>query len=94
MHGYPDSLSSFPFSEWSSRQGGAEQRATRLAPPKRFAHNGRSTEAVRRRGADDNQDGQITTDELFAYPLRTLPGASKQKQHPVRNGDVSSRSGS
>ncbi len=38
--------------------------------------------------ADQDTDGIITVDELFAYLSRTVPKASGQDQHPVKKGEM------
>lgn len=38
--------------------------------------------------ADQDGDGIITVDELFAFLSRTVPGASGQDQHPVKKGEM------
>jgi hypothetical protein len=38
--------------------------------------------------ADQDADGIITVDELFAYVSRTVPRASGQDQHPVKKGEM------
>jgi hypothetical protein len=38
--------------------------------------------------ADQDSDGIITVDELFAFLSRTVPGASGQDQHPVKKGEM------
>ena len=38
--------------------------------------------------ADQDTDGIITVDELFAYLSRTVPAASGQDQHPVKKGEM------
>ena len=38
--------------------------------------------------ADQDADGIITVDELFAYISRTVPEASGQDQHPVKKGEM------
>lgn len=38
--------------------------------------------------ADQDDDGIITVDELFAFLTRTVPEASGQDQHPVKKGEM------
>jgi|GEM_PF-2399872 len=38
--------------------------------------------------ADQDSDGIITVDELFAFLTRTVPHASGQDQHPVKKGEM------
>lgn len=37
--------------------------------------------------ADMDHDGNITTDEIYAYLARKMPDASGQSQHPVKKGE-------
>ncbi len=39
-------------------------------------------------GADRDEDGIITVDELFSYISRKVPEASNQDQHPVKKGEM------